>query len=119
MSDSPDVVGTSEAAEILGVSVPMITRYRKQGRLPKPVALLAATDVWMREDIKNRADGAGRRKLALVGTKEVADLLDVDRSQIGRWRRAGKFPEPCVELVAGPLWWARDIKAWARKRAKS
>jgi hypothetical protein len=46
-----DIVGTAEAAEILGVERPRIGRWIKRGVMPPAVAELAATPVWYRKDI--------------------------------------------------------------------
>jgi predicted DNA-binding transcriptional regulator AlpA len=115
-----DLIGTSEAAEILGIKVPQISRLRDNGKMPKPCATFAATDVWHRADVEAIKDGGeptfGGKVTGLVGAKEAAKLLKVDRSQIGRWRRLGKFPEPAYELVAGPLWRCDDLKTWQKNR---
>jgi hypothetical protein len=59
--DCADLVGTAEAAEILGVEGGRIPRWRKRGVLlpngrrvlfPKPVVELRATAVWRRADIE-------------------------------------------------------------------
>jgi predicted DNA-binding transcriptional regulator AlpA len=47
-----DLVGTAEAAEILGVERSRIGKWIKRGRMPKPVARLAAGPVWLTEDIR-------------------------------------------------------------------
>lgn len=117
---NPNVVGTAEAAEILGKVVQVVSRYAKEGRMPEPAAELAATPLWHRRQIERLAEGgkvSGKaRPLDLVSTKEAAVILDVDRSQIGRWRRAEKFPEPCAVLSAGPLWWREQIVEFADAR---
>jgi hypothetical protein len=46
-----DIVGTAEAAEILGVERPRIGRWIKRGVMPPSAAELAATPVWHRKDI--------------------------------------------------------------------
>ena len=55
----------------------------------------------------------------LVGTTEVAELLGVTRQRIHELRKAGRFPEPMVELAAGPIWLRPAIesfdKQWERK----
>ena len=48
---SLDLVGTAEAAEILGVERPRIGRWRKYGVMPDPVAELKAGPVWYRTQI--------------------------------------------------------------------
>lgn len=46
-----DLVGTAEAAAILGVERPRIGRWRKSGVMPEPVAEPAAGPVWHRSQI--------------------------------------------------------------------
>jgi hypothetical protein len=113
----PDVVGTAEAAELLGVERPRITRYRRADRMPPLAADLAATPVWHRDDVEKMRDDpnavfGAARPLDIVGTSEVAALFDVDKSQVGRWRRGGDFPGPDAQLAAGPLWWRKRVRSW-------
>lgn len=127
--EKPDVVGVAEVAEICGVEVPRVWRWRQAHRLPEPAADLGATGVWERDIIERFARGeevSNGRKLKLMGIKEAADYLGVDKSQIGRWRRAGAFPAPCLDrydekteptgLRAGPLWWEKQIRAFKQVR---
>jgi hypothetical protein len=56
-----------------------------------------------------------------MGTAEVAKRLEVDKSQIGRWRdkpsRAGLvFPAPVARLKAGPVWNSAEIEQFAAQR---
>lgn len=51
-----ELVGAAEAAEILGVGVPQISRWRKAGKMPRPVEKLAATYVWLRVDVEAMRD---------------------------------------------------------------
>ena len=51
-----DIVGTAEAAEILGVERPRIGRWIKRGVMPPVVAQLQATPVWYRKDILRMKD---------------------------------------------------------------
>lgn len=55
----------------------------------------------------------------LVGLSEVAELLRVEPSRIGRWRQNGvllrdgtrvAFPKPVHAVRATPLWRSRDIR---------
>lgn len=50
-ADRLDIVGTAEAADLLDVERPRIGRWIKQGKMPHPAAVLAATPVWHRKDI--------------------------------------------------------------------
>lgn len=58
------LVGTAEAAAMLGIERPRIGRYAAQGKLPPPVARLAMGPVWLRtqiEDLRGSVD-AKRKK---------------------------------------------------------
>lgn len=57
-----DLVGTAEAAEILGVERPRIGRWKKSKVLPEPVAELAAGPVWYREQIEGVQEERDRRR---------------------------------------------------------
>ena len=51
-----DIVGTAEAAELLGVERPRIGRWIKRGVMPPMAAMLQATPVWYRKDIVKMKD---------------------------------------------------------------
>lgn len=119
----PDVVGTGEAAKILGVPVPVVNRKKNAGRMPPPAAVGAATMLWHRGDIAKMARSAGEwkggreRPLDLVGTAEAAEIAGVNRSQIGRWvRKNPGFPSWAVRVAAGPFWWRQDIERFVAQR---
>lgn len=62
-----DLVGTAEAAEILGVERPRIGRWRQRGIMPKPVRELAATPLWTKDQIVElRDDRLGMRRRPAV-----------------------------------------------------
>lgn len=52
----------------------------------------------------------------LVGTAEAARILDVERSRIGRWRKAGRMPEPIEELDATPVWLRPQVEELREER---
>lgn len=53
----------------------------------------------------------------LVGLNEIAELAGVSRQAVSNWRtRFPDFPKPIVELRAGPVFRARQIKGWLRRR---
>lgn len=128
--DYSDLVGTAEAADILGFEKSRVGRYARSGKMPKPVAELHATKVWRARDVENLRDAIAEhgergtqppthsRPLALVGTREAAELLGVERTRIGRWRKSGYMPEPLVELHATPVWHRRDIVALRDRRER-
>jgi hypothetical protein len=66
-----DIVGTAEAADILGVERPRIGRWIKRGVMPPTASELKATPVWHRRDILKMHDWveANRRR----GREPVAD----------------------------------------------
>jgi hypothetical protein len=131
-----DVVGAAEAAQILEVEVPRITRWRESGRMPPTVARLKATPIWRYEDIEilrrhgvwkvsYTRSGRQPRPIELAGLAEAAELIGVDKSQIGRWRREGRFPAPVLDkrargeawkrgkgLGSTPLWMLADLRRW-------
>lgn len=146
--DPYDVVGASEAALILGVEVPRIWRWRSRGKMPPTVADPAATPVWHRIDIEalhavvqggdrlGTWDGDERPRIDVVGTADAAIIIggpEFNKSQVGRWRRKGTFPEPVVEKLehgetwtpgchkigATPLWRREDVEAFAATRQVS
>jgi hypothetical protein len=52
----------------------------------------------------------------IVGTAEAAEILDVERPRIGRWKRSGLLPVPLTELATGPVWLRKDIEAVTDER---
>ena len=53
----PPLVGTKEAAEILGWDRRKVATYQGRGLLPEPVARLATGPVWTRRQIEEYAKG--------------------------------------------------------------
>ena len=54
----------------------------------------------------------------LMGTAEIAALLGVSRQRVLQLAAHEGFPAPVAVLSMGKVWDARDIRAWARARAK-
>ena len=50
--------------------------------------------------------------MALVGIKDVADMLGVSRTRADQLSRRPGFPEPKVRHARVRLWEDKDIKAW-------
>lgn len=72
------LLGTAEVAAVLGVERPRIGKWRAIGRIPEPMEDLAATPVWLREQIEPlRAEAlAGRRgERRLEVADEVAETV--------------------------------------------
>lgn len=57
-------------------------------------------------------------KYDLVGTAEAAEILEVERSRIGRWIKAELMPAPVIELKATPVWRRRDIERLLPERER-
>ena len=57
---TPDVVGVSEAARVLGWDRRRVATYVSRGVFPQPIAELASGRVWRREDVE--AFGRDRRR---------------------------------------------------------
>lgn len=51
----PDLVGVTEAAVILSLPKPRISRLREQGRMPEPAAVLSSGPVFIREEVAELA----------------------------------------------------------------
>lgn len=66
MKGKLDLVGTAEAADILRVERPRIGRWLKEEKMPEPVAVLAATPVWMRADIEAMKEWVEARRRTRV-----------------------------------------------------
>jgi hypothetical protein len=54
-----------------------------------------------------------------LGTKDVAELLGVDRTTASRWHRDGYLPEPFQRAASGPLWLRPALETFAEKHAAS
>ncbi len=59
---TPDVVGVSEAATILGWDRRRVATYVRRGAFPQPIAALASGRVWRREDVEAFGRDRLRRK---------------------------------------------------------
>jgi predicted DNA-binding transcriptional regulator AlpA len=50
--------------------------------------------------------------MALVGIKEVAEMIGVSRTRADQLSRRPSFPEPKVRHVRVRMWEASDVEAW-------
>lgn len=77
----PDIVGSQEVTELLGITRQRLHELRTTGRFPEPMMHLAATPVWMRAAIDAFAASWDRRPGRRANVPEiVADLDDVMKS---------------------------------------
>lgn len=50
---TPRLVGTTQAAKILGVQPPHVTRLREQGRMPEAIEVEGSVDVYVRDEVED------------------------------------------------------------------
>jgi hypothetical protein len=62
VEETPDLVGVSEAATILGWDRRRVITYVDRGAFPEPIASLASGRVWRRDDVESFARDRVRRK---------------------------------------------------------
>ncbi|HEX7134428.1 MAG TPA: hypothetical protein VF228_17780 [Iamia sp.] len=55
-----DLMGTTEIAELLGVSRQRADQLSRTDGFPDPVAEIAAGRIWLRKDVETWADQVGR-----------------------------------------------------------
>ena len=59
----------------------------------------------------------GPSEADLVGINEIAELAKVSRQAVANWRvRFRDFPKPVVDLKAGPVFRASQVRAWLRRK---
>ena len=52
-----------------------------------------------------------------LGINEIAEIAGVSRQAVANWRsRIPDFPKPVADLRSGPVFRARDVRAWLRRR---
>jgi hypothetical protein len=67
-----DLVGTSEAADLLGVERTRIGRWLKNDRMPEPLVRLDAGPIWRRSTIERFADKLAEEAEDLAREREAA-----------------------------------------------
>jgi predicted DNA-binding transcriptional regulator AlpA len=60
VSNFPDVLGTTEVAELLGITRQRLHQLRSAGRFPEPIRDLAATPLWIRATVDSFVAGWDR-----------------------------------------------------------
>lgn len=53
-----------------------------------------------------------RTTLDVVGVEQIAQMFNVNRVTVSKWRAAGKLPPPDAELGI-PIWRRSTILRWA------
>jgi len=54
-----------------------------------------------------------RTTLDVVGVHEIAQMFNVNRVTVSKWKAAGKLPPPDAELSMRPIWKRTTILRWA------
>lgn len=62
VQETPDLVGVSEAAGLLGWDRRRVATYASRGAFPAPIASLASGRVWRRDDVEAFARDRRRRR---------------------------------------------------------
>lgn len=50
----------------------------------------------------------------LVGTEEIAAMLEVERRTVNVWKQRGRLPDPFATISGTPIWLRADVVAWAK-----
>jgi predicted DNA-binding transcriptional regulator AlpA len=79
-SNFPDVVGSQEVTEMLGITRQRFHELRSSGRFPEPIIHLAATPVWMRAAVTTFTSEWDRRPGRPSLAKVAADLNHIIRA---------------------------------------
>jgi hypothetical protein len=92
----PEIVGTSEAAELLGISRQRIHELRTAGRFPTPTVEFAAGPIWLRPAID--AFGATVRKPGRPRSMISRSAVDLNRGlqpsgRLERWEDVRTQPD--------------------------
>lgn len=70
---APFLVGTTVAAEILGIKPPHVTRLREQGRMPAPVAVQGSVEAYVREEVEQLARELSRERAERAARREAKE----------------------------------------------
>jgi DNA-binding transcriptional MerR regulator len=101
------LLGCAEVAALCGVDRATIVRYQQEGAMPEPYARIAAGPIWLEDQIN-----AWLARIEPLGLAELAALLGVHPSTIGRWQRRDRLPRPYTTLRCGRIWLRHQIEAW-------
>tara|TARA_R100000773_G_scaffold30892_1_gene26374 strand:+ start:151 stop:393 length:243 start_codon:yes stop_codon:yes gene_type:complete len=54
----------------------------------------------------------GLFKPRLVGVKEIAQMLGVDRATVATWKHQSRLPRPDYKISGNPIWFEAEILFW-------
>lgn len=85
----PDIVGSGEVLEFLGISKQRLWQLRNSGEFPEPMVSLSATPIWLRGAVEAFRDRSWNRQVGrpskvqelLAANEELAD--EIEREQAG------------------------------------
>jgi hypothetical protein len=87
VSNFPDIVGPSEAVEILGVSRQRLHELRSNGQFPRPMVELGIGAIWLRSTIesfnRHRARKPGRRPMDVTKAATIVREIEHIRRDKG------------------------------------
>lgn len=67
--------------------------------------------VILRKDFPHREEHT-----EIVGTAEVAEMLNWSSKKVSVYRQRGKLPRPIYSLKMGPVWRKKDIERWGMEK---
>jgi predicted DNA-binding transcriptional regulator AlpA len=130
----PELLGTREITDLLGLSRQRLHELRASGRFPRPSLELASGPVWLRsvvETFEERWDRRpGRRKRFLVqhldmntgrsGTNWFNDFDTLDEAQVacdGVWTGDDGVRQEITDAVSGERWIRAGRAKWSMSKA--
>jgi predicted DNA-binding transcriptional regulator AlpA len=92
VSNFPNILGTTEVTEMLGVSRQRLHELRSLGRFPEPMVELAATPLWIRSTVDSFLAGWSRKPGRPSKNQELLGENDQIMEEIGEFG-GGRFGE--------------------------
>ena len=121
------LVGTSGAAEILGVEPREIKRLVRDRPFPEPVAWLEGRRAWLRRDIEDLRDGReqadrepGELQDQILNALEAATLLGISERHLRRCVQDARWdlvPPPGGRIGLALFWWRSALRDWRGRHA--
>jgi predicted DNA-binding transcriptional regulator AlpA len=117
-----DLVSSGTIALMAGVSVHAASRLIRDAYFPRPVLILARTDVWLREEVQAFLDGersplgeADRLREHYLTTQQVAERVAIGPRAIST-RGLGSL-KPVAQVGKVHLWLPDEVEEYARANA--
>ena len=123
------LVGTSDAAQILGVAPEEIERLVRDRPFPEPVAWLEGRRAWLRQDIEALRDGGqtadrepGELQDEILNAIEAAALLGIGERHLRRCVQEARWdlvPPPAGRIGLALYWRRRSVGDWKATKKPS